>query len=69
LSEIGKLGKSPTLWFLNLVLEGAFSAEVGTGIRGARLETDLFGGVIHQGKKIETGALPEDLEKVTRISE
>ena len=56
----------PTVWFLNSALEDAFSAVVGGIDRTAQPESDPYGGVIYRSNQIETGALPEDLEKVTR---
>jgi len=59
-------GIQPTLWFLNSALEDAFAAVVGGVGRTAQPESDPYGGVIYRGNKIETGALPDELEKVTR---
>ena len=56
----------PTVWFLNSALEDAFSAVVGGIDRTAQPESDPYGGVIYRGNEIETEALPEDLERVTR---
>ncbi len=55
-------GIQPTVWFLNSALEDAFAAVVG----GVQPEPDTHGGVIYRSNQIETGALPEELEKVTR---
>ena len=59
-------GIQPTLWFLNSALEDAFAAVVGRVDLTAQPESDPYGGVIYRSNKIETGALPEELEKVTR---
>ncbi len=59
-------GIRPTLWFLNSALEDAFATVVDGVSRTAQPELDSHGGVIYRSNKIETGALPEELEKVAR---
>jgi len=59
-------GVQPTLWFLNSALEDAFAAVAGRVDLTAQPESDPYGGVIYRSSQIETEALPEDLEKVTR---
>jgi len=63
-----EVGIQPTVWFLNSALEDAFSAVVGRVDRTEQPEPDPYGGVIYRSNQIETGALPEELEKVTRGS-
>lgn len=64
--KLAQEGIQPTVWFLNSALEDAFAAVAGGIDRTAQPESDTHGGVIYRGNQIETGALPEDLEKVTR---
>ena len=61
-----EVGIQPTVLFLNSALEDAFAAVAGGIDRTAQPESDTHGGVIYRSNQIETGALPEDLEKVTR---
>ena len=51
---------------MNSALERALCSGVGAGGGAAQPESDSHGGVLYQGNKIETMALPEELEKVTR---
>ena len=59
-------GIQPTVWFLISALEDAFAAVVGGVDPSEPPESDIYGGVIYRSNQIETGALPEELEKVTR---
>ena len=66
IDKLAQEGIQPTVWFLNSALEDAFAAVVGGVDPSEPPESDIYGGVIYRSNQIETGALPEELEKVTR---
>ena len=59
-------GIHPTLWFLNSALDDDVATVVDGVSRTAQPESDSHGGVIYRSNKIETRALPEELEKVAK---